>query len=186
MATMVMYEFFRDFTFSFGMIEDSPGLDEFEKPVIRNLVFSQDMKIHPSFISDYRFQISETHIETESGWLKKESTIEKGLISDAKVFSQRAKTALDYQTLYFLENEVVVPKDIKMEHLSIKLFMTNKIQKLNRQYSTFMDFLGNLGGVFEIFLFVFAILMEFHHGIELELYFLNQIVLDIDNSEELL
>ena len=48
---------------------------------------------------------------------------------------------------------------------------------MERVYTTFFDYLGNLGGVFEIILFAFAIMMQIHSGIEMDLYLLNHIVL---------
>lgn len=94
-ANQVTQEFFRDFSVSFGQIEDSPGLDEFGKPLIRNLVFTDNMKLDAGFVNEFKFHISETHIETESGWFSKETSIVKGLRSETNGYCLRAKNFFD-------------------------------------------------------------------------------------------
>ena len=82
------------------------------------------------------------------------------------------------QQVYFVQDGVVqAPIPAKLEYMSVEVFLTNKIYRLQRIYTTFFDYLGNLGGVFEIILFVFAILMQIHSGVEMDLYLLNHIVL---------
>jgi hypothetical protein len=63
------------------------------------------------------------------------------------------------------------------EYLSLQFDMTNKVYTLTRTYESFLDCLGNIGGVFEIIMFLFVFLLEIHSGIELNLYLLNQVVL---------
>ena len=53
-----------------------------------------------------------------------------------------------------------------------------------RVYDSFMDFLGNVGGVFEILMSIFMILLTIHSGIEMELYLVNQIALGDTADEE--
>lgn len=169
-----MNEFYRDFTFSLGTIEDSPGLDDVNKPIVRNLVFSETMTIHPSQIKDYRLYFTETHIETESGWFQRSTTLAKGLISDTRVYSQRSKTVLDFVNQYMAdENGVVSRNTVKMEHLHLKLFMTNKIQKYKKQYSTFVDFLGSIGKFYKILGLILGFVLIVHYQIELDLYYIN-------------
>lgn len=63
------------------------------------------------------------------------------------------------------------------EYLSVEFTMINKIYTLTRTYESFLDCLGNIGGVFEILMFIFVILLEIHSGITLNLYLLNEVVL---------
>ena len=64
----LLAEFLKDFTVEFGYIDDSPGLDDFKKPLIRSLNFHHNLRINSHYISNYKYYLSQTVVETTSGF----------------------------------------------------------------------------------------------------------------------
>lgn len=184
-ATAYYQAFLQDFSVSFGQIDDSPGFEEFDKPLIRNLVFRDNIKLDATFVNEYRFIISELHVDTESGWLKKQTEQAKGLRQEAEGFSLKAREFFDVKiNSYDINGVLQAPGPVKLEMLFIQIYISNKVSKVQRIYTTFFDYLGNLGGVYEIMITAFTILVQFHAGIEMHLYLLNKIALQDEFHEE--
>lgn len=184
-ATAYYQAFFQDFSVSFGQIDDSPGLEDFDLPLIRNLVFRDNIKLDAGFVREYRFILSELEVETQSGWFTKESEMVRGLRRENENFNLRGREFFDIKPgSYEVNGALQPPVTIKVEMLFIQLQISNKIQKVQRNYTTFFDYLGNLGGVYEIMITVFTILVQIHSGIEMHLYLLNRIALQDNYSEE--
>lgn len=67
-------EYYKDLVIQIGFIEDLPGLKEFEKPIIRNLVWIEGFKINYSQLFAYNFVLAQTKVDTLSGLISKETT----------------------------------------------------------------------------------------------------------------
>lgn len=79
-ATLALIsEYLSHFEVQFGYIEDSPGLDDFEKSMRRNLVFQNKLKINANYVSNHKYYMSQTVVETESGWFTSQVTKKTGL-----------------------------------------------------------------------------------------------------------
>ena len=72
-------DFLQEFTMDFGHIEDSPGLKDFDKPLIRNLVFKTMIKVNNKYATPYKYFMARSIVETESGWFNKQVTSIEGL-----------------------------------------------------------------------------------------------------------
>lgn len=59
----------------------------------------------------------------------------------------------------------------------IQFFLSNQIQRVEREYPVVIDTLQNIGGVAEVLLFIFVYMMMLHHDIIMDLFMLNNAVL---------
>lgn len=101
LASAVTSEFLRDYTVSLGQIQDSPGLEDFDKPLIRNLIFTDGIKVDLVSHSEYRFHFSEVQVITTSGFVTKHQTTTKGLTLDSESYLVRGRNFFDTTpTLY--------------------------------------------------------------------------------------
>lgn len=64
-------EYLQNFSVDIGYIEDSPGLDSFDTPIIRNLVFLDQIKVNANYMTSHTLILSKSEVVTESGWFKK-------------------------------------------------------------------------------------------------------------------
>jgi hypothetical protein len=44
--TRALSQYFQDFSFTVGFLEDIPDLENFDEPISRNLVWKEDMRFH--------------------------------------------------------------------------------------------------------------------------------------------
>ena len=173
----LLSEFLRDFSVEFGYPEDSPALDEFGTPMVRSLVFHNDLKINSNYASAYKYYISQTEVETESGSFKTEITKKKGLKLESSNLSLNSRKVEDSGPAIYTTGGVTAFKTIPAFFFRISIELTNKTYTLRRVYQSFVGYLGNLGGNFEIILFTFAILVTIHSTVEMDVNMLNYIVL---------
>ena len=166
-------EYLRDFSLEFGYIEETPGLDDFNKPIVRNLIFKNMLKINSGNLSQYKYYLAKTIVETESGWFRRETTEQSGLRIDNSNFKFLRRKPTDLRPLIYTTNGVAQRKNLVPEFYTIQFELTNQVYTVLRVYESFLDFLGNVGGVFEILLSVFMLVLTIHSSLGMELYFLN-------------
>lgn len=173
----LLTEYLKDFTLSFGYLEDSPGLDDFNKPMIRSLNFHNDLKINSNFVANYKYYISQSVVQTTSGSFASEKSEVRGIKLESSNVNLTSRLIDDLIWNMVTENGVTEFRNVRQVYFFISLELTNKVYTLERNYQTFFDYLGNLGGNFEIMVFTFVLLITLHSIIEMDVNQLNYIVL---------
>lgn len=168
-------EYLKDFTLEFGYIEETPGLDKFDEPVIRNIVWNNQIRFNTKYLTAYNYVMAQSVVESTSGWFSKTSSSPPGLKLETTNFKMALRKQGDFIPALMNINGTPTRMFMKPYFFSIQIYLSNKIYTLQRVYQNFFDYLGNLGGVFEIMLFSFMLVLAVHHNIELELYCLNEL-----------
>ena len=173
----LLSEFLQKLSIELGFPEDSPSLESFETPMARSFVFHNHLKINSHYANANKYYFSQTAVETESGSIKTEVTKKSGLKLESSNVSQISRKIEDTRATIYTENGITAFRTIPHFFFQVSIELTNKVYTLRKVYQTFSDYLGLLGGNFEIILFIFVLLATVHSTIQIKVNMLNYIVL---------
>lgn len=121
--------------------------------------------------------MSQVAVETESGWFTSTTTKKTGLKLESSNLYMLSRRIDDTKTYIYTIDGVTAILTVQPNFLQARIEITNKVYTARRVYQTFFDYLGNLGGVFEIIIFTFVLFMTMHSTVEMDVNMLNYIVL---------
>ena len=101
----------------------------------------------------------------------------RGIKLESSNVNLTSRRIQDVSSSIITENGTTQFKTIPQSYFFISIELTNKIYTAERVYQTFFDYLGNLGGNFEIMIFTFVLLITLHSIVEMDVNQLNYIVL---------
>ena len=145
--------------------------------MIRSLNFHNDLKINANYLSNYKYYISQTVVQTTSGSFASEKSEVRGVKLESSNVNLTSRRIEDVRSSIVTENGTTQFKIFPQSYFFISIELTNKIYTAERVYQTFFDYLGNLGGNFEIMIFTFVLLITLHSIVEMDVNQLNYIVL---------
>lgn len=128
--------------------------------------------------------MSQIAVETESGWFTRGMTKKTGLKLESSNLYMLSRKIDDTRTNVYTIDGVTAFLTLQPNFFQARIEITNKVYTTRRVYQTFFDYLGNLGGVYEIVIFAFLLLMSLHSSVEMEVNMLNYVVLQ--DQQELL
>ena len=170
----------KDLSIGVSFIEDSPGLEEPSKPLIRNFAQKLDLRMNARQVSIHKILLAQNEVETDSGWVKRNQESVSGLISEAFNFNSASKGLTDTWRILLTDDQGSrFITDEPRYNLVIQFELLNKKYQVSRVYSGVLDFFGNVGGSCELILFLFVFILTFHSSLVLELYLLNQTALQL-------
>lgn len=77
--TRALTEYFREYSFKVGYLEDIPDLKNFDEPISRNFIWREEFKFHSEKILSTKLQFSQLEVQTISGWYGQSQDFHKGL-----------------------------------------------------------------------------------------------------------
>lgn len=166
-------EYFRDYVLEVFFVESSHEIANLEKPLKKNLR-RLELRFDSSQKNYQLFRLSQVSVESTSGTFKSRTSSETGLFLQTN-FNTKGSLDPNEPPYYFVIDGVETETPNTIEYIDFEL--SNQIIDVVRTYPTVVTLFQRIGGVAQIFIFIFVYLMIINNEVVVELYLLNNAVL---------
>ena len=162
-------EYFLVYTLEVFILESSHDVKNFEKPLTKNMrkiVY----KFNSSKLYFTKNKISQVKTLTSSGTFSSKNRAEEGFMWQTQVTTFQSISPLSRVPIMYGGN-FAPPEPVPYGIIQFQL--TNQVLDVTRIYPTAVTVFQRIGGVAQIFMFVFVYLMIYNNEVIIELYMLN-------------
>lgn len=150
-------------------LESAHDVSNFEKPVTKNLE-RLHFRFHSEKVSFFGNRLSQVKVDTSSGTFTSKNQTDSGLFWQTMITTTLGRSPTDEWATWYDQNP---PGYEKRPYGMIHFEISNQIVEVIRIYPTVINLFQKIGGVAQIFMFVFVYLMIYNNEIIIELYLLN-------------
>lgn len=174
-------QIFSNFALYIRFLDITANVNIYDEPIIREVSSDFELLFDADNETYYRYTFQQLNLDTVDGM------IAQGTRTDSAIqFKNQFYSSIN-RNRAFAEILKVDGVDISGEHRpfgTILFELTNQVYTITRDYPNMIDLLGNIGGVGQVLTFVFVFMMVSHHDLVMELFLLNEAILQKNAEQE--
>ena len=175
-------QIFSNFALYIRFLDITANVNIYKEPIIREVSSDFELLFDADNETYYRYTFQQLNLDTVDGM------IAQGTRTDSAIqFKNQFYSSIN-RNKDFAETLKVDGVDIAGQHRpfgTILFELTNQVYTITRDYPNMIDLLGNIGGVGQVLTFVFVFMMVSHHDLVMELFLLNEAILQKNAEQEI-
>lgn len=175
-------QIFSNFALYIRFLDITANVNIYKEPIIREVSSDFELLFDADNETYYRYTFQQLNLDTVDGMIAQGTRTDSAIQFKNQFYSSINRNRVFWETLK------VDGTDIEKQHRpfgTILFELTNQVYTITRDYPNMIDLLGNIGGVGQVLTFVFVFMMVSHHDLVMELFLLNEAILQKNAEQEI-